>query len=218
MERIVGYTLTFGSADEISDSGDPGVVLINKKDVSDPARHSAATPTTALTVQPGADEEPETDEGLLGNEPLPECPIFKSGSLVELAEALCPDVPTEFKQWALITRFGLMRSGLDKLDGQPHIQTRLNVVFVCPKWRGKTAAINESRQAMTTIMAIVKAEADKKGLLMPIAPSLTLTSVDLGPGLVDEFWDHYNAIKTATSEADQTSKILLDPDELSDYV
>jgi hypothetical protein len=98
MERIVGYTLTFGSADEISDPGDPGVVLINNKDLSDPARHSAATPTTALTVQAGADEEPETDEDLLGNEPFPECPIFKSGSLFELAEALCPDVPTEFKQ------------------------------------------------------------------------------------------------------------------------
>jgi hypothetical protein len=201
MERIMGYTLTFGSADEIDDPGDPGVVLMNKKDGIDPPRHSAATLTAALTVQPAADEEPaETEEDLLGNEPFPECPIFKSGSLVELAEALCPDVPTEFKQWALITRFGLIRSGLDKLDGQPHIQTRLNVVFVCPKWRGKTAAINESRQAMTTIMAIVKAEADKKGLLMPIAPSLTLASVDSGPGLVDEFWDHYNTIKATTSE------------------
>ena len=54
-----------------------------------------------------------------------ELPAFPrlSGLLSELSEAICPDIPYEFKIMAAITHWGLIRSGVDTLEARTHSST-----------------------------------------------------------------------------------------------
>jgi hypothetical protein len=166
-------------------------------------------------------EQEETFEDQT-EESFPECPIF-SGALTDLAGALYPSLPLEFKQWGLIVRWGLMRSGLDHLEFEPHLQPRFYTVLVSPPNRGKTASINESRLAMDSISKMVIEGHDKSNNATPtcrvFADVENLASADSGPFLVQEFYDvakdaSDNCMKSICS--DNAAKILLDPDELSD--
>jgi hypothetical protein len=153
---------------------------------------------------------------------FPECPIFQ-GALTDLARALYPSLPLEFKQWGLIVRWGLMRSGVDRLENEPHFQPRFYTVLVSPPNRGKTASINESRNSMQSISRTVieeHGEANSKAQTSRICADVeNLTSADSGPFLVQEFYD---VAKEASDKymksicSDNAAKILLDPDELSD--
>jgi len=166
-----------------------------------------------------AKEEAFDDET---GEPYPECPVF-SGALTDLARAVCPSLPLEFKQWGLITRWGLMRSGLDSLEFESHLQPRFYTVLVAFPNRGKTAAINESRSAMEKI---AKAAKDKFAQASNLTPTPcvfsgveNVGSADSGPFLVQKFFDKAKEISKeylASSCADDRAKILLDADELAD--
>jgi hypothetical protein len=170
------------------------------------------------------EEETEKEEKFndIEEEPFPECPIFP-GALTDLARALYPSLPLEFKQWGLIARWGLMRSGIDILENEPHLQSRFYTVLVAPPNRGKTACINESRIAMKLIQDIANAEHNKKNNTAPhariFADIENLPSADSGPFLVQEFYDRAkesNKQFTGGSCAEDRAKILLDSDELSD--
>jgi hypothetical protein len=116
-----------------------------------------------------------------------------------------------------------MRSGLDVLANEPHLQPRFYAVLVSPPNRGKSACINESREAMKIIQDMVNAEHNKKNSTTPHARMFAdienLSSADSGPFLVQEFYDK---AKEANKQfigsvcAEDRAKILLDPDELSD--
>lgn len=163
-----------------------------------------------------AEQEETFDEG--AEESFPECPIFQ-GALTDLARALYPSLPLEFKQWGMIVRWGLMRSGLDHLEHEQHLQPRFYAVLVSPPNRGKTASINESRTAMKSISRMVIDEHSKTNPASVCAEVENLASADSGPFLVQEF---YNVAKEASDRymksicSDNAAKILLDPDELSD--
>jgi hypothetical protein len=168
------------------------------------------------------DAEPEEEFNDSKEEPFPECPIFPS-ALTDLARALYPSLPLEFKQWGLIVRWGLMRSGLDILENEPHLQPRFYTVLVSPPNRGKSACINESRNAMKLIQDMVNAEHNKQNSTAPHARMFAdienLTSADSGPFLVQEFYDkakEANKQFLGSACAEDRAKILLDPDELSD--
>ena len=175
----------------------------------------------APAVQPAvpAAEEPEEDFGDRDAEPFPECPIF-TGVLTDLARVLYPSIPIEFKMWALITRWGLLRSGVDTLAREPHLQPRFQTSLICLPWRGKTAAINESRTAMNMIVTIATSELSNKDKARPFGKVLELPSVDSGQFLVDQFWSHWVEIGSKDLRegrcSDINSKIMIDPDELSD--
>jgi hypothetical protein len=124
--------------------------------------------------------EPEIIE-----EPLPEFPAI-TGSIAEFADALCPDIPREFKIMAAVTRVGLAISGKVQLDGELHLQPRFYTCFIAEAGRGKTAAIKETR-----IISFGYRE---------------VPSVDSAPALVDAF---------AESE-DSPRCLLLSPDEAID--
>ena len=64
-----------------------------------------------------------------------------SGVLWDMALAMFPDIPLEFKFMSLVTHWGLIRSGLDVLDGEAHYQPRFFTCFVADPNRGKSAAI-----------------------------------------------------------------------------
>jgi hypothetical protein len=168
------------------------------------------------------DAEPEEEFNDSKEEPFPESPIFP-GALTDLARALYPSLPLEFKQIGLIVRWGLMRSGLDLLENEPHLQPRFYTVLVSPPNRGKSACINESRNAMKLIQDMVNAEHNKKNSTAPHARMFAeienLTSADSGPFLVQEFYDkakEANKQYIGSVCAEDRAKILLDPDELSD--
>ena len=152
---------------------------------------------TALEV-----EEPE----------LPPFPRF-SGLLTELVDAICPDIPYEFKVVAAITHWGLLRSDIDKLVNEPSTQTRFYVCFVKEPSFGKTAALNEVRNYMS---AAVNAESEY----------VSLSSADSGPALVDAFVEAKEARVLNSIKGDQASatappyitfpRVLLDVDEMTD--
>jgi len=83
-------------------------------------------------------------------ESFPECPKLP-GVLSNLAGAMFPSLPFEFKQAALFTHFGLLRSGIDTFGMEPHLQSRFYTVMVSLPNVGKTASINEARNAMDII-------------------------------------------------------------------
>jgi hypothetical protein len=76
-------------------------------------------------------------------ERFPECPVMP-GVLSDLARSLYPSLPLEYKQAALFTHFGLLRSGIDTFGMEPHIQPRFYTVLVAQPNRGKSASINEA--------------------------------------------------------------------------
>jgi hypothetical protein len=155
-------------------------------------------------------------------EVFPESPVFP-GALTDVARAMYPSLPLEFKQWGLITRWGLLRSGLDRLENEEHLQPRFYTVLVCPPNRGKTASINESRKAISAISKMATDAVNSRNNTTPVprpfAHVENLPSADSGPFLVQEF---YNVAKEALANyqgsvcSDNAAKILLDPDELSD--
>ncbi len=155
-------------------------------------------------------------------EQYPECPIF-TGALTDLARACCPSIPLELKQWALITRWGLLRSGLDSLEFEQYLQPRFYTVMVSAPNRGKTAAINESRTLMQDITKTAKAKFTKADNTYPtpcvFSDVENTNSVDSGPFLVQKFFDKAKETSKnylASGCSDDRAKILLDPDELSD--
>jgi hypothetical protein len=137
----------------------------------------------------GTDEESEIESEII-EEPLPEFPQVP-GLLTEMSEALCPDIPREFKIMAAVTRIGLILSGKTALKNQDHLQPRFYTCLMAPPGCGKTAAINETEK------------------LFANARYLSTTSVDSGPALIDTF-------EEATKTMGQLAKVMLAPDELSD--
>ena len=137
------------------------------------------------------------------NASLPSFPHL-TGSLNDLAESVCPDLPYEFKAMSAITYWGLIRSGKDKFaqeTGDSNFQTRFNAVFVAPPQRGKSASSTE-------IIAVLKAFAPKS--------LIDTTSVDSGPALVDAFDDSQKLLEPMND--DRAARVLLNPDELSDIL
>jgi hypothetical protein len=163
-----------------------------------------------------AEQEETFDEQT--EERFPECPIF-SGALTDLAGALYPSLPLEFKQWGMIVRWGVMRSGLDRLENEPHLQPRFYTVLVSPPNRGKTASIKESYSAINDVVKAAKAKTADNKKVRSFADVEALPSADSGPFLVQEL---FNVAKEANKQyidsicSDDRAKILLDPDELSD--
>jgi hypothetical protein len=141
------------------------------------------------------------------DESYPEFPRIP-GSLGDLSDAIYPDIPYLFKVVAAITHFGLIRSGLDTLASEPHLQPRFYSALIAGPGRGKTAAINE-------IHRVFKAVNGGSYAAWP--------SIDSGPALVDAFDEQS---RTNALKADGTdnvtdvsmSKILLSPDELRGLV
>jgi len=142
-------------------------------------------------------EEPTVEEK------LPEFPRL-GGALTELAEAICPDIPYEFKIMALITHWGLIRSGLDTFEDETHLQPRFYTCFVKEPGYGKTAAINEIRKAAELFCVHYSC----------------MSSVDSGPALVDEFSDVLTnaSLSGIGTEVKPLARVLLDPDEMTDLL
>jgi hypothetical protein len=192
------------------------------KDIDPDDKKRAAAVIRAREQDEAEKEAREETFDDAAEEPFPECPIFP-GALTDLARALYPSLPLEFKQWGLIVRWGLMRSGLDHLESEGHLQSRFYTVLVSPPNRGKTACINESRTAMSSISKMVVEEQGQAHSIRPTsrmcADVENLASADSGPFLVQEF---YNVAKQASEKymnsicSDNAAKVLLDPDELSD--
>ena len=152
----------------------------------------------------------------------PECPIFP-GALTDLARAICPSLPLEFKMWGLITRWGLMRSGVDKLAFEEHLQPRFDTIFVCLRNIGKTASINESRKEMEAIVARVAMAYEKLNSISQTPKTCSavtnLAFVDSGQWLAEEFCNISKETRNAYVDGSCTdlgAKILIDSDELKD--
>jgi hypothetical protein len=168
------------------------------------------------------EEEEQQQDDIGAVQSFPECPLF-TGALTELAEALFPSLPTEFKQWGLMVRWGLLRSGLDRLENEPHLQPRFYCCLVSLPNRGKTGCINESRESLDLIVKMTKARTDAHNSSKPIpwvfANVETVNSVDSGQYLVQAFYDQAKKANKSYqdySSSEDRAKILLDPDELSD--
>jgi hypothetical protein len=154
-------------------------------------------PVSALApVKPDASnvEAPEESEPEISEDPLPEFPQI-TGSIAELSDALCPDIPREFKIMAAVTRVGLMLAGKVSLETEPHLQPRFYTCAIADKGRGKSAANNEVARRLN-----------------PLADYHNIPSVDSGPALVDAFSEEDANIDRETHLA----KVLLNPDEMID--
>jgi Protein of unknown function (DUF3987) len=196
--------------------------LFNNSPIDPNDKERAAQVIRRLEKQ--AEEEAEKEENFDDEtgEPFPECPVF-TGPLTELAKSLYPSLPLEFKQMGLIVRWGLMRSGIDKLQWEPHLQPRFDVIMVSLPNRGKTAANNETRKAVDDIVKMAKTETAKRNNFKPTSrvfgDFVTLASADSGPFLVGKF---YELVRDAEKQVaagittDDTGKIMFDPDEISD--
>jgi DNA primase RepB-like protein len=89
--------------------------------------------------------EPEITE-----EPLPEFPQI-TGSIAEFADALCPDIPREFKIMAAVTRIGLMLTGKVSLANETHLQPRFYTCAIADKGRGKSASNSEVGRRLNSL-------------------------------------------------------------------
>ena len=144
--------------------------------------------------------ETDDDEIVETEIQLPEFPEF-TGTLADLCAAMSPDIPRAFKFTSALAHFGLIRSGLDTLAAEPHIQPRFYVSLIAEPGRGKTAAINEIGRIFKTVNAAYQA----------------WPSIDSGPALVDAFdeQNRANLLRAdGTDSLTDTPKILLVPDEL----
>jgi hypothetical protein len=167
-----------------------------------------------LKIQVAKDEADEAAEEKDTEERFPECPVMP-GTLSDLARALYPSLPFEYKQAALFTHWGLLRSGLDTFGMEKHIQPRFYTVLVALPNRGKTASINEARRAMEIVFAMLKSEGKP---LVCRTPEL-VTSADSGQFLAEQFFQLGKESKQDYDKGscfDLSAKMLLDPDELSD--
>jgi hypothetical protein len=128
------------------------------------------------------------------DETLPAFPQLL-GPLHDLSIALYPDIPYEYKIMAAFTHYGLLRSGLDVLDTDPNLQSRLYCCLIGDPQRGKSAALNEIRKVFQQLTSRYNC----------------ITSVDSGPALVDEFSDRH---KAAILQDDKLARVLIDCDEM----
>jgi hypothetical protein len=147
--------------------------------------HPAVTAATATAV--AFEEEPEVE---LIEDCLPEFPIVP-GTIGDLADALCPSIPREFKVMAAVTIVGLVLSGRVSLEGESHLEPRFYTGMIALAGAGKTAAINEISQRIT-------------------GDFILIPSVDSGPALVDTFSE------ISKQSPGRLAKVLLGPDELTD--
>jgi putative DNA primase/helicase len=165
-------------------------------------RKSKALDDTPKTSSSATVIEDDEDEIVEVDSKLPDFPEF-TGSLADLSDAMSPDIPRAFKFAAAFTHMGLIRSGLDTLVAEPHIQPRFYTALIAGPGRGKTAAINEVNRVMRNLTNKYQ----------------IFSSIDSGPALVDAFQDQIRAgIMSATGTDNITdsvmAKILLSPDEL----
>lgn len=163
--------------------------------------YSSQTAYGVPPAQVSGNEQDEEDLDLvIEEEKLPPFPKF-FGPLHDFAMCLCPDIPYEFKFMAAVTHFGVLRSGLDKLEDYPTLQPRFYTCFVAEPGRGKTAAINEVRIAFGSLTSQYSC----------------VSSIDSGPALVDEFSERHEAmLKSLNPPEGMASRVLLDPDEMKD--
>lgn len=158
-----------------------------------PAAQSQA-PASAITV---ADDDEEIIEA---DEKLPPFPQF-TGLLHDLCDALQPDIPYAYKLTSALTCAGIMRSGLDTLRDEPHIQPRFFATLVGQPGNGKTAAMNEVTKAMKAVSANYK----------------QFSEIGSGPALVDAFYDINKQALMSTnvgeSFLESPSRILIASDE-----
>lgn len=157
-----------------------------------------AATTSPKVSAPAVSTTEEEDEPEIVEEPLPEFPVVP-GTIGELSDALCPDVPREFKIMALVTRAGLMLSGRVKLEGETHLQPRFYTCMIAPPHAGKTAANNEVER-----------------LFLPKHDYLSVTSIDSGPALVDTFQEISEKYALYDARGERAARLLLNPDELRD--
>jgi hypothetical protein len=179
------------------------------------AKEQKDAPTFASQV---LQEEPEEDFSEK-EETFPEVPRF-TGALADLADAMFPSVAREFKLWGLMTRWGLMRSGLDTLENEPHIQPRFYTILTCYPNRGKTAANNETRNATDTVRKIALAEWSAQNNLKPTVRAFgsyeRLESIESGQALTEQFWEQHEDNLKNDNITDKISRVIHDPDELSE--
>jgi hypothetical protein len=163
-------------------------------------KYNATKPATAVSTTPVVEvldneEEIETDDS------LPPFPKF-AGLLHDLSEALSPDIPYAYKMASALTYAGIIRSGLDTLADERHVQPRLYTALIGQPGNGKTAAMNEVGKVMKTIASNYK----------------SYSAIDSGPALVDSFNDLKRGElqgKDAGEVFHETPyRILLAPDEI----
>jgi RepB DNA-primase N-terminal domain/Protein of unknown function (DUF3987) len=154
-----------------------------------PAKKEISSEVSSQSEQNAEELEPEITE-----EPLPEFPQI-TGSIAEFADALCPDIPREFKIMAAVTRIGLMLTGRVSLANETHLQPRFYTCAIADKGRGKSASNNEVGRRLNAL-----------------GDYHSTPSVDSGPALVDVFSEQDANIDRDTSFA----KVLLNPDEMID--
>jgi hypothetical protein len=123
-----------------------------------------------------------------------------SGLLTELCDAVCPDIPYEYKIATAITHWGLMRSDKDMLEGDPTTQPRFYTCLIGKPQQGKSAAMNEIRKYMAMLGCQYS----------------SMSSVDSGPALVDEFQEQLEKKTGEGLAMSNVAKVLLDTDEMSD--
>ena len=205
-ERPTGYT------DDVRAKypNDP-IVLLNDANIK---RAQEILAEEAETAKESALDQAALQET---TERFPDCPVLP-GALTDLARAIYPSLPLEFKMWGLITRWGLYRSGLDRFTVEPHLQPRFFTVLVALPNRGKTACINESRTSMTLITDMV-ADQCTQATKPRGADVECLASADSGPFLVEYLYDKTHKVKedvAASITFDDRAKVIMDSDELSD--
>jgi hypothetical protein len=177
------------------------------------------TEKDSTAVATATEDEPEENFEDNKQESFPECPVF-TGALTDLAKALFPSLPLEFKVWGLITRWGLLRSGLDTLQAEKHLQPRFYTALVCYPNRGKTACNNESRSAIELIYKMAATEVAAQNNNQPTTRNFgnfeARESVDSGPALVEMFYDLAETTEKDAKTTDKAARAVLDPDELSE--
>ncbi len=187
---------------------------MNKKRPTTPEEYEKYTKIIRKQLDKEEAEEAAADKEV--EDLFPNCPRM-SGTLSDLADALYPSLPYEFKYFSLVTHWGLLRSGVDTFGIEHHIQPRFYSVLVALPNRGKTASINEARKAMQIVHGRVMMLKDQKPLVCRV-PEL-LPSADSGQFLAEEFHQLAKEAKQDYEKGaclDLTAKALLDPDELSD--
>jgi hypothetical protein len=241
MDELAGEQLVWGDIDDIPEGKryDPGGEVVTYADQkpeesakpADPdalpdyknmsadqlqaeANKNAARVAPPLVVEPQAkaDTKPEDEER---EEPYQESPIFP-GCLTALARTFLPDFPLVFKLWALIDRWGLLRSGLDTFEGEPNLQPRFYCVLISPAGRGKTACIVQSGEMMEKVAAIAKVTLPMN-TPASFAPIKCMKVVDSGESLGVAFYKQDEKVKQLIATGDTTdaaAKVIIDCDEL----
>ena len=200
MSAAVFEIPNFNKPDTVIETSGGELLLLPDCTAPAPAPPVPTPSVPAVNISVGNDaeaaEEAAAEAEASKEDLLPVFPRF-TGALSELADALCPDIPYEFKVMAGVTFWGLIRSGYETFANEPHIQPRFYTCFIADPWRGKSAAINEVRNAMAQVSANFSA----------------VSSIDSGPALIDAFEEQTEKTMVANSTG---SRLLLDPDELKD--